>query len=123
MKFLLDVCVSSRSLTTFLVDLGHDVLSALAVDPKASDERLMDLALQQGRVLITEDKDFGELVFVHRLPHGPIVRLMGLTVDEQVDGMEELLANHLPELSGAVIVTLTRGRIRIRRSDQGSISS
>lgn len=117
MKFLLDVCVSSHSLARFLSDQGHDVLSALAVDPKASDERLMDLALEQGRVLVTEDKDFGELVFIHRLPHGPIIRLMDLTVDEQVDGMEELLATHVREISGPVIVTVTHGRIRIRRPD------
>ena len=31
MKFLLDVCVSSRSLDAFLVGQGHDVLSAVAV--------------------------------------------------------------------------------------------
>jgi hypothetical protein len=36
MKFLLDVCVSSRSLEAFLVSHGHDVLSAVAIDPKAS---------------------------------------------------------------------------------------
>ena len=77
----------------------------------------MDLALEQGRVLVTEDKDFGELVFIHGLPHGPIIRLMDLTVDEQVDGMEELLVNPVRELSGPVIMTVTHGRIRIRRPD------
>ena len=115
MKFLLDVCVSSRSLQAFLVGEGHDVLSAVAIDPKASDERLMALALQDERVLVTEDKDFGELIFVRRLPHGPIVRFVELTVDEQVSGMAELLERHATELTGAVIVTVTRGRIRIRR--------
>lgn len=115
MKFLLDVCVSSRSLEAFLAGQRHDVLSAVAVDPKASDERLMAFALQDDRVLVTEDRDFGELVFVRRLPHGPIVRLVELTVDEQVSGMRELLEHHEAELTGPVIVTVTRGRIRIRR--------
>lgn len=114
MKFLLDVCVSSRSLQAFLVGQGHDVLSAIASDPKASDERLMAMALQDERVLVTEDKDFGELIFVRRLPHGPVVRLVELTVDEQVDGMAELLERRAADLNGAVIVTITRGRIRIR---------
>ncbi len=115
MKFLLDVCVSSRSLEASLAGQGHDVLSALAVDPRAGDERLMELALQDDRVLVTEDKDFGELVFVRRLPHGPIVRLVELTVDEQVSGMAELLERHAPDLAEPVMVTVTRGRIRIRR--------
>ncbi len=115
MKFLLDVCVSSRSLQAFLAGQGHDVLSAITIDLKASDERLLSLAFQDERVLVTEDKDFGELAFVRRLPHGPIVRLVELTVDEQVNGMAELLEHHAAELTGAVIVTVTRGRIRIRR--------
>ncbi|GIW84012.1 MAG: hypothetical protein KatS3mg106_525 [Gemmataceae bacterium] len=115
MKFLLDACVSSRSLQAFLAGQGHDVLSAIAIDPKASDERLMAAALQDGRVLVTENKDFGELIFVRRLPHDPIVRLIELTVDEQVNGMAELLEHHAAELTGAVIVTVTRRRIRIRR--------
>ena len=118
MKFLLDVCVSSRSLQAFLVAQGHDVLSAIAVDPKASDERLMALALQDDRVLVTEDRDFGELIFVRKLPHGPIVRLVELTVDQQVRGLAELLEHQTAELTGAVIITVTRARIRIRRQGQ-----
>jgi len=59
-------------------------------------------------------KDFGELVFVRRLPHGPIVRPAELTVDEQVGGMAELLERHAADLTRRVIVTITRGRIRIR---------
>ncbi len=115
MKFLLDVCVSSRSLEAFLAGAGHDVLSAVAIDPRASDERLLALALEDERVLVTEDKDFGELVFVRKLPHGPIVRLVELTVDEQVTGMREVLELRAGELVGPVIVTVTRGRIRMRR--------
>ena len=117
MKFLLDVCVSSRSLQGFLTGRGHDVLSAVAVDPRAGDERLLALALQDERVLVTEDKDFGELIFVRRLPHGPIVRLAELTVDQQVGGMAELLDRHAAELAGPVVITITRGRIRIRRGE------
>ncbi|MCL4206850.1 MAG: DUF5615 family PIN-like protein [Pirellulaceae bacterium] len=115
MKFLLDVCVSSRSLQAYLAGQGHDVLSALAVDPRASDERLLAIALQDDRVLLTEDRDFGELIFVRRLPHGPIVRLVELTVDEQISGMNELLQLHADDLKGPLVVTVTRGRLRIRR--------
>ncbi len=116
MRFLLDVCVSSRSLQGFLTRQGYDVaLSAVAIDPRASDERLMAFALDEDRVLITADKDFGELVFVRKRLHGPIVRMVELTVDEQVRGMGELLDQRAVELAGPVIVTLTRGRIRIRR--------
>lgn len=53
MKFLLDVCVSSRSLIAFLGAQGHDVLSALAIDARASDEQLLATAFHDDRVLIT----------------------------------------------------------------------
>jgi predicted nuclease of predicted toxin-antitoxin system len=115
MKFLLDVCVSSRSLEAFLVGQGHDVLSAFAIDPRATDERLMAVGLRDNRVVLTEDKDFGVLIFVRKLPHGPIVRLVELTVDEQVNAVAESLEHRANELAGPVILTLTRGRIRVRR--------
>jgi predicted nuclease of predicted toxin-antitoxin system len=97
------------------VGQGHDVVSALAVDPHASDVKLMELALREDRVLITEDKDFGELIFVQNLPHGPLVRLVELSVTEQVQAIEELVGLHSHELTGPVLVTITRSRIRIRR--------
>lgn len=115
MKFLLDVCVSSRSLEAFLTAAGHDVASAVSINPRASDQQLLELALREGRVLVTEDKDFGELVFIRQLPHGPIVRVVELAVDQQVRAIGELLDQYAAELTGPVIVTITRGRIRIRR--------
>ena len=73
MKFLLDECVTSRSLEAFLEEAGHDVLRAAAIDPRASDEHLLALAFHHGRVLVTADKDFGELVFVRNMLHAPVV--------------------------------------------------
>ena len=107
--------VSSRSLTEYLVAQGHDVVSAYSIDPRVSDDRLLKVALDDDRALVTEDKDFGELVFVQNRPHGPVIRVVDLTVDEQVQAMGELLEQHAHELTGAVIVTITRGRVRIRR--------
>ena len=79
MKFLLDVCADSRLLRTALLELGHDVLSASERFPQASDETLPEYARDDGRVLITEDKDFGELVFLRGLPHGCVVRLVDMS--------------------------------------------
>jgi predicted nuclease of predicted toxin-antitoxin system len=75
------------------------------------------VALNEDRVLITEDKDFGELLFVQHRPHGPVVRVVQLAVDEQVQAVSEMLQQYLHELTGPVMVTVSRGRIRIRRRD------
>ena len=114
MKFLFDVCASSRALRTLLTELGHDVLSALERDPRASDEALLALAMQEARVLVTEDKDFGELVFVRRLPHPCIIRFVDMRVEEKVAAMRELLERHADAIRDGALIVVTRGRVRIR---------
>ncbi|MBM4124277.1 MAG: toxin-antitoxin system, toxin component, PIN family protein [Nitrospira sp.] len=114
MKFLLDVCASSRSLQRLLIDLQHDVRLAADFDPRADDENLLDLALRESRIVVTEDKDFGELVFVQRRPHRAIVRFVEMRVDEQVAAMRELLERYQTELESGALIVVSRGRIRIR---------
>ena len=114
MKFLLDVCASSRSLHAMLIDLGHDVLLAVDIDPRSSDEALLDVALQEGRILVTEDKDFGELVFVRRLPHPSIVRFIEMTVEDQMEAMRELIDHYSVEMQNGALLIVSKGRIRIR---------
>ena len=87
MKFLLDVCADSRSLRAALADLDHDLLSARERFANASDEALLALAREEHRVLVTEDKDFGELVFLRGLPHPSIVRLVEMTPMKRADAM------------------------------------
>ena len=89
MRFLLDVCASSRGMRAVLVDSGHDVLSALERDPRAADEELLALALEEQRIPVTEDEDFGELVFVRRLPHPCVIRFVDMPVVEKVAAMRE----------------------------------
>lgn len=114
MKFLLDACASSRTLKETLVDLGHDVRSAQDEYARASDKALLALAYEEHRVLITEDKDFGELVFLHRLPHPCIIRVVELRVAEKVEAIRELIEQHDAALRAGAIVVVTRNRVRIR---------
>ncbi len=114
MKFLLDACAASRTLHKALIDLGHDVLSARDGYGNASDEALLALAYNEDRVLVTEDKDFGELVFLRRLPHPCIVRLVELSVAETADAMRDLIERHGDALREGAIIVVTRNRLRIR---------
>ena len=86
---------------------------------RASDEALLALAYEEHRVLVTEDKDFGELVFLRRLPHPCIVRLAELRVTEQVDAMRGLIERHGDALRAGAIVVVTRRRVRIRTTEVG----
>ena len=116
MKFLLDACASSHSMHSTLMRLGHDVISALQLNRSASDEELLEFATEEQRILITEDKDFGELVFVRRLPHPCIIRFVDMPVEEKAAAMLELLEHHEDDLIADTLIVVTRSRIRVRRS-------
>ena len=62
MKFLLDVHVPLR-LSRALIEAGHDVVRAAAAHADWSDARLLAMATADGRVVVTEDSDFSELIF------------------------------------------------------------
>ena len=118
MRFLLDVCAASRRMQDALAAQGHDVLSALERNPRATDEELLALAMEEGRILVTEDKDFGELVFVRRLPHPCIVRFVEMTAAEKVTAMRELIQQHPDLMSEGALIVVTRTRVRIRRRER-----
>ena len=52
---------------------GHDVISIAEISRGIPDDRVMERAFLERRVLITEDSDFGELVFVRRRPSAGVV--------------------------------------------------
>jgi predicted nuclease of predicted toxin-antitoxin system len=59
---------------------GHDVLSIRELNPGIDDKRVLTAGLTAGSLLLTEDKDFGELVFRQGLAHAGVllIRLEGL---------------------------------------------
>ena len=61
-----------------LRNLGHDVLSAKELMPSASDEEILAYAESQNRIVVTHDKDFGELAYRWGLPPGGGIILLRL---------------------------------------------
>ncbi len=61
-KFLIDECTGKR-LSAMLKNAGHDVIFVGDWKPSASDDEVLQKANEDERILITDDKDFGELVF------------------------------------------------------------
>ena len=67
MKFLADENIPLASVRG-LRELGHDVISIAEQSPGISDEEVLHRAHAENRVLVTFDRDFGELVFRRALP-------------------------------------------------------
>ena len=97
-----------------LRELEQDVLSATQVDAGATDEMLLALALKEQRVIITEDKDFGELVFLRGMSHPCIIRFVDMPIYEKVAAMRDLVENHSESMIDGTLIVVTRTRIRIR---------
>jgi predicted nuclease of predicted toxin-antitoxin system len=49
-----------------LREAGHDVVAVAEISPGAEDQHVIETAFKENRVLLTEDKDFGQLVFAHK---------------------------------------------------------
>jgi predicted nuclease of predicted toxin-antitoxin system len=62
MRFIVDES-AGMAVVDYLRAADHDVLAVAEVMPRADDSRILSRALSEGRILITNDKDFGELVF------------------------------------------------------------
>ncbi len=115
MKFLLDVSASSRCMFATLTDQGHDVISASDMVPGTADEEILAVAAEEGRILVTEDKDFGELVFVRRLPHPCIIRFTEMRVEEKVAAMVDLIDIYADAMNDGAMIVVTRSQYRIRQ--------
>lgn len=103
-----------------LLENGHDVVSAIDIDPGATDEALLALAYDDDRVILTEDKDFGELVFVRQLPNPCIVRFVGMPISEKVAAMLELIEQYSASMRSGTLIVVSPSRIRIRTANNSS---
>ena len=115
MNFLLDESAEFR-LGRWLASQGHDVTAIARDYPHAlSDREVLAIALREGRILITNDRDFGELIVRENLPHAGVIffRLGAAGVDVKIERSADLLLSHADQLGRFIVVT-PRG-IRVRR--------
>jgi predicted nuclease of predicted toxin-antitoxin system len=95
---------------------NHSVLYVAEMEPGIPDDTVLDLANRDEAILLTADKDFGELVFrQRRLVSGVLlVRLAGLSPARKAVLVAAAVRQHGKELPNAFAV-LTPGAFRIRR--------
>ena len=86
------------------------------MEPGVLDDAVLDLANREAALLLTADKDFGELVFRQRRFSGGIilVRLAGLSSERKAATVTAAVNQHASELPQSVTV-ITPGVCRTRR--------
>ena len=112
MRFLVDECTGPR-VADWLRSQGHEVFSVFDEVPGMRDAEVLSKARVEEWVLITNDKDFGELVFrEHREHHGIIFfRLADDRSENKIHVLSQLLERYSSRLAGQ-FVTVTETKVR-----------
>lgn len=116
MKILLDTCVWA-GVHADLIAAGYDAVWSGYWVKDPGDEDILAIAYSEGRILVTLDKDFGELAIVRGTPHCGILRLVNLITKQQSTVCLQILTRYGEELASGAIVTAELGRVRIRPPD------
>jgi predicted nuclease of predicted toxin-antitoxin system len=114
MRFLADQNLERR-VARYLIDEGHDVtIGGINYDAGLPDTAVLDLARREGRILITNDRDFGELIWRQRLPHSGVIffRMLAATAEQKIARLRLVLQEYADQLDQFIVVSATRVRIR-----------
>jgi predicted nuclease of predicted toxin-antitoxin system len=116
MRFLVDEC-TGPTVAAWLLQHGHEVFSVYDQSPGATDGDLLDLAHRDNWILITNDRDFGELIFREGRPHRGVIflRLDNERAVNKIRVLAQLLAGYANQLPGRFIV-VTEAQVRFAGS-------
>lgn len=114
MRFLVDESADAR-LAHYLNSLGHDATTvARDYAPALKDSQVLAIAHREGRTLIANDRDFGELVFRLGQPHAGVIlfRLGSTDLAAKIGRLNYVLGHHADRLDQFLVVTDRLVRIR-----------
>ena len=115
MRLLADENIPLKAVQIFRNN-GHDILSISESQPQTPDEDILELAEKDARIILTFDKDFGELAFCFDLPVScgiVLFRIPLLSVDYVTDIIIEVIESR-SDWAGHFSV-VEPGRIRMRK--------
>lgn len=104
-----------RVIAVRLAEAGHNVVHIGELSPSITDEEVLAIAVERHALLVTNDTDFGELVFIRGARHAGVLmlRLEDMPFVEQAELVVQTLGGHGEALQLAFSV-LTRTRLRVR---------
>jgi len=112
LKFLADVNIE-KYIIDELTRMGHDIVWVTDLNRHLDDLSIFKIARKESRILVTNDKDFGEIVFRQKLaPAGLVLfRVKGQDAEVKVKLLRKLLAAHSEKMSGHFVV-VAKDKIR-----------
>ena len=113
-KFLVDES-SGKKLCNFLCQNKFDAVFVGDLFPESLDINILEFAEKEQRILITNDKDFGELVFRLRKPSIGVIflRLKKDTPENKQEYTLNIITNFFEKLENNFFI-VTEDKVRIR---------
>ncbi len=114
LKFIVDVGVGKK-IENWLSVQGYCTKNIRDLNPCMPDNEILKIASQEKRMVITMDKDFGELVYSSNLPHAGILllRIEDFNAAEKLAVIKKILQEHQQEIIGKFCV-FKDNKLRIR---------
>ena len=116
-KFLADESVDFRIVKALREDY-YEVEAIVEINPSIDDEQVLTIANQLNAILITEDKDFGELTYRLRKPNKGIIllRFRKEGIELKIKKVKEVLEEFREEIQNRFTV-ITTNKVRIKDFD------
>ncbi len=114
LKFLVDVGVG-RKVEEYLQTHGYDTKSVRDINPSMQDKDIIGIAALEDRMVITMDKDFGELVYHSSMKHYGVLllRLEDATGLEKQKIVDHIILNYSDKIENHFCV-FQNDKFRIR---------
>lgn len=115
MKFLLDENIG-KIVARFLEKLGHSAFRIKLIAPGIEDYKVLNLSTSRNSILITSDKDFGELIFKEKEPSTGIIflRLEDESSENKIRAIKKVLLKHKNIKNKFITVKGKDGEFKIR---------
>lgn len=118
MRFIVDES-TGYGIARYLQTQGHDVVIVAEIMPEADDMTILQHAFVEERIVVTNDKDFGELIFRRQEAHQGVIllRLQDEGGVNRVQVMTALMNQYSEQLPGRFVV-VTEKKVRFRPPQQ-----
>ncbi len=113
-KFIVDAGVG-KTIEDWLSNEGYEVFAIRTINAEMEDLDIIKMANEMDAIIITMDKDFGELVFKSKQDHSGILllRLDDAVAEEKLAAIQNILPSHLLKIQSKFSV-YQNGKLRIR---------
>jgi predicted nuclease of predicted toxin-antitoxin system len=106
LSLLIDECVDVLAFPWEMI-VSRQCFHVRSIAPAADDVDILALARKRGLILVTEDRDYGELIYRHRAPSPPgiiYIALAGLRLSARPQRLRTVLGDVLDHADGKFIV-------------------